>query len=574
MKIMKKIGAVAMCAAMAFSVAACGGTETVDRGKTTVIEVAVHQGGVGYVWLQNAAARFEAANATKSYAEGKTGVKIQIVPGGTALANQAMDSDAYNIYLVERTDTYPFIASGLLMDISEVMQITDSEGRTLEERIDPSIVPMLKGNDGNTYVLPGWEFYSGLSYDKETFDLVGAYVADYDSEDAFEYESDYGTLKMVEYTNAEKSCGPDGVKNTDDDGLPSSLEEMLILCAYLDNKSVEPITMTGSHPGYCKYILAGLWASLAGYDSMKAVYNFGGETVEIVKSDENGKLMFTDENLFEGIDYLKKPVTETVQITTENGYLTNDMTAKYYAAAFLEILEREGFLSKDASNAVGHTDAQYNFLTGGVGQTKRKGMIMDGSYWFVESEMADNFVDYEIETDKDANNRDVRWMPLPTSLDTATTEGNGEKNTLIDTCFSSCYVNNNIKDNEELKTASIDFLKFLYSEEELINFTKDTGSFRPIDYEVEDSAFKSVFYRELVELRQNSDVVLFAAENNNDIFRYHRGALKIELAGTVFTANYGGKPYDNYLLAYRAGATAVDAIESTRFSADEWKTFL
>lgn len=569
----KKIVALVMGLLMSCSFAACGDKGGVNRNKTTVVEVAVHQGGVGYVWLQNAARRFEEANQDKSYATGKTGVKIEITPGGTALANQAMDSDSYNIYLVERTDTYPFIASGLLMDISEVLEITDSNGKTLADRINPSILPMLKGNDNKTYVLPGWEFYSGVSYDKETFDTVGSYVADYDSTDAFEYESDYGTLKIVEYTGAKKSCGPDGKYNTDDDGLPSSLEEMLILCSYLKKEGVEPFTLPGSWPGYCKYLLAGLWTSLSGYDSMKAVYNFGGETVEIIKSDEHGELMFTDENLFEGIDYLKKPVTEMVQITTENGYLTNDMTAKYYAAAFLEILEREGFLSRDASNAVGHTDAQINFLTGGT-ETTRKGMIMEGSYWWVESEMAGNFEDYQILTDKDINARDIRWMSLPTSLNEKTTEGNGEKNTLIDTCFSSCYVNNNIKNNEELKTASIDFVKFLYSEEELVNFTKDTGSFRPIEYEVSSDSFKSVFYRELTELRQNSNVVQFAAENNNDIFRYHRGALKIELGGSVFTANYAGKPFDSYLLAYRAGATAIDAIESTRFTPEEWKTFL
>ena len=571
---MTKIGSLAMCAMMAFSFAACGDKGgTVNRDKTTVIEVAVHQGGVGYVWLQEAAKRFETANAEKSYAEGKTGVKIEITPGGTALASQSMGSDSYNIYLVERTDTYPFIANGLFLDISEVMEMEDSNGRTLEERINPSIVPTLKGNDGKTYVLPGWEFYSGVSYDKETFDEKYAYIADSSAEDALEYESDYGTLNMIGTLTTKRSCGPDGEYGTDDDGLPSSLEELLILCSYLKKEGVEPFTLPGSWPGYCKYLLAGLWTSLAGYDSMKAVYNFGGETVEIIKSDENGNLMFTDENLFTGIDYLKKPVTETVQITTENGYLTNDMTAKYYAAAFLQILETEGFLSADASNAVGHTDAQMNFLTGGT-ETKRKGMIMEGSYWWGESEMAGNFEDYNILTEKDAKDRDIRWMPLPTSLDTPTTEGNGEKNTLIDTCFSSCYINNNIKNNEELKTASIDFVKFLYSEEELVNFTKDTGSFRPIDYEVASSEFDSIFYRELVELRNNSNVVQFAAENNNDIFRYHRGALKIELGGSVFTANYNSKPYDSYLLAYRAGATAVDAINSTRFSQDEWSTFL
>ena len=43
---------------MLFSVSACGGNDDGDNGSVTVLEVAVHNGGVGSVWLSNAADRF------------------------------------------------------------------------------------------------------------------------------------------------------------------------------------------------------------------------------------------------------------------------------------------------------------------------------------------------------------------------------------------------------------------------------------------------------------------------------------------------------------------------------------
>lgn len=574
MKIMKKLGALLMCGTMALSAAACGGGGSgADSSKTTVIEVAVHNGGVRWEWLEKAFKRFQEQQKDVSYAEGKKGVAIKITPGN-GLANKAMSTDGYNIYFVERTDTYSFIASDLLMDITEVFEEKDSEGKTLKERIYPEMLPSLRGNDPDKYyVLPWVEFYSGLSYDVDTFDYAGAYLAA--PGEGVEYQSKYGNANFVAKTGAKKSCGPDGQYTTDDDGLPSSLQEFLILCAYLKSQSIEPITISGKNIGYCKYLLAGLWASLAGYDQMKTVYEFDGTEVEIIESDENGNMIFTNENLFSGIDYIKKPKTKMVAITEENGYLTHDMAAKYYAAAFLEIVEKEGFFSQDASNDVSHTDTELNFLLGGTNGEARKGMIVDGTYWWVESEMTNNFVDYELYTDKNIEDRKIKFMPLPTDVTETTTEGNGEKNTMIETGMGVCYVNNNIKNNEELKNASLDLLKFLYSENELIEFTKNTGSKMAFDYDVDPNELDSVFYSDLLKLRDNSNVVRYTASNDNAIFKYHRGSLKIELGAVLWKPSYNGRTYDSFLEAYRVtSATAKDVIESTRFSESSWASFL
>lgn len=574
MKIWKKILSLTLCAVTALSFTACGGGNKSDGG-VTVLEVAVHNGGVGSVWLKNAADRFTAKMADHSYANGKKGVKINITPGN-GLGTAAMASAAYNVYFIERVDTYNLMQSGLLMDLTEVLQ-TEENGKTLESRIKPEMLPALKGNDNKYYVLPGWEFYSGMSYDQETFDFCGAYFAA-PGESGLEYDSGkFGTATFVGKSDAKKSCGPDGVSGNEDDGLPSSLQEMLILCAYLKNNGVkDPIYMSSLYPGYSKYLIAGLWASLAGYDAMKTCYTFDGSEAEVVKLDDNGNLTFTNENLFPGIDYLKKPVTEKVSITEANGYRSNDMAAKYYAAAFLEIIYKEGYMPFSDGKAINHNQSQLNTLLGGSGvpNSSRKGMFIDGSYWYVESDMAGNTAKYHALTKKDVNDRKVKWMPLPTSLNTTVTEGNGRKNTLIDTGMGVCYINNNIKDNEELKQASIDFVKFCYSQEELQLFTETTGSMRPVDYSVDESKVNSVFYSDLLKLRKNSDVMLFTGDNNT--FKYNRGVLKIEL-GSMQTLgpklkNNGNDRYDGYLVAYYEGENAVSVFNATRFTSTYWAT--
>ena len=134
-----------------------------------------------------------------------------------------------------------------------------------------------------------------------------------------------------------------------------------------------------------------------------------------------------------------------------------------------------------------------------------------------------------------------------------------------------CFINNNINNNQELKRASIDFVKFCYSQDELAKFTEATGSMRPIEYDVDTNNVKSGFYKELLELRSKSDVVLFSGDN--DTFKYNRGVLQIELSGlTTLSPTIGNTRYDNYLEAFGNGANAVDVFNATRFTKNFWDT--
>ena len=84
-------------------------------------------------------------------------------------------------------------------------------------------------------------------------------------------------LKLVNSLSTEKSAGSDGQMGTEDDGMPRSLEEMLVLMAYIrDETDYAPITLAGMYTNYGNYLMEGLWTALAGYDQMRNYYNCNG----------------------------------------------------------------------------------------------------------------------------------------------------------------------------------------------------------------------------------------------------------------------------------------------------------
>ncbi len=564
-QIKKSVSAIiATTMACSMLLASCGG----NGGDKTVISIMNFEGGVGTVWLDDAVTRFEATHQD---------IDVKVF-SGQGTASHITAGSGYNMVVIERLMLNNYVAGGLLLDISDVYTDEDS---TLDERIYPEIKSRYQF-DGAYYGVPHYEFYSGFTYDKESFDSQYLYFADSSSGELF--MSDFGDAYFVSQSYTAKSIGPDGEKGTQDDGLPCSLQELLILCARMKKKGMEPIQLTGKYLDEINYLLAGLWPSLAGYEEIKTVYSMDSSNcpgqdgikgteddgkVEVIKTDANGKLMFSDEPLFVGNSQIKKPITEWVEITLDNGYLTNDLASKYYAAAFVEAAEKAGFFSEDSyDEGVSHTGAEKTFIYGEY-SGKAKGLLIEASYWWNESEMAGNMEDYKKISRKDT--RDVRWMPLPTSVNDTVTEGNGEKTVLNDAGFASIVVNANIANNKPVVDACIEFLKFLYTEEECAKYTESTACFRPVEYDVDiANSDKSIYFKDLVELRQKSNVVMFGAENNNAAFREIGKSLCLDLSANCFSMMENGSR--TWLLnAIRAkNKTAADWTNGTRIDSTTW----
>lgn len=584
---MKKLISLALALGMTVSMVACGYDEEpqVNNGgnsniqnvynvpgkdKTELKMVNFH-GGVGSVWIDEAAERFAQLKQNESYASGKKGIYIAI-DKTMAVNTSTMANSAYALYFDERfSDVNALAQAGLLLPITDIVTDETRVGGSLEDKLFEQVKGSLKGADGEYYGLPHYEFYGGMSYNRQAFDAEFAYFASDEATDKWEYSSTkYGSAYMVEDLNTKKSKGPDGEYGTDDDGLPCSLEEMIILMDYFITRTdYAPVVVSGQYTNYINYTIAGLWAALAGKTQMENYYNCTGE-IEVIDYDNNGG--FSNENLFPGIDYIKKPYTKKVTMTESTGYLGNDMVAKYYALAMLEIFEKEGFYSSDSYIPTrNHYDAHKNLFYGGQGQYEKTAMLLEATYWHTESEINGGFNDYKVVTGKNPKNLDLRVMPLPTNY---YSEGaTGKEHCFLDIAQTFAMINGNIKNNPELKRAAKEFLAFLYSEEELQNFTASTGMSRAISYELTNEQRQEVnsYYAGLLDKRDN--VVYYSGTTN--AFRLAKTSLRIELDGTVLKPNGKTSPFGlfqggtkNANGTYASGTQYV--MNALRITSQEW----
>ena len=508
--------------------------------------------GPGTQWLKETANRFAKANLETQYGD-KTGVYIKIEENHNQNTS-SMANDTTNIFFDERaSDPYALQQKGLLLNIDSIVKDETRVGGSLESKIFDAALGGIQGDDGSYYALPHYEFFPGIAYNRTTFEKLNAFFAADDETDVIPYSSKkFGSAKFVgdaKDNSIKKSVGPDGESGTEDDGLPRSLEEFLILCDFIEKESDEEIsalTVSGKYYYYYPdYLLMGLWSSIAGAEQMRNYYNCTGE-IEVVKRDASGKLLFTDEKLFVGdgsaeggISYVKKPVTEMITMAADgsDGWRGNDMVAKYYAIAMLDIIAKEGFFSKSAKSEKDHWTTHLDlYMDGKVPDVNDSAMLVEGSYWYNESNEKGGFDRYEAYVGKNRNELDVAWMSLPTSV---YTEGAvGRAAAFLDCGLAYAMINGNVAKNEALKQACLDFLAFCYSEEELINFTLKTGITRAISYNLNDeqkgklSKYAARLWNER-DSENGSNIIAWSG--TTDIFKQAKTQIKLDLNCGVFS---------------------------------------
>lgn len=556
---LKKSGAILTALCLGFTAvgaAACSTGGGSDSKKTTVIEFANFQGCAGDEWIKAAAARFTELKKETSYEDGKTGVKINVT-NLKAIPYDSLNSSGYDIFIGEnKANIYEMSSAGYLLDLSEVV-----EG--IEDAIDTDAIKRLKGSDGKYYGLPSYEWYTGVSYDQDFFDEENLYFAAPDTASRT-VTSKFGSAKFIASESDKKSCGPDGVYGTYDDGLPSSLQEFLILCNTIKTEGGRaPFTIAGASLDYAFFLVDGLWASLAGADQIKTIYSLdskGAQIVEVVTG-------YTDEDLFYSGSGIKRPVTETIAINDENGYKIYDMASRYYALAALQVIYKEGWFSEYEFNrgTLTNLTAQSNFIS-----NKTSGMLYDASYWCSESERSGNFQAYR-DKNPDKPDRNVSYMPMPVTLETSVTEGNGRKQALLDVGSAQLFVNKRVETNAGKKAAVIDLLKFLYSEAELAAFTESTGLMLPVSYEYDDTQLND-YFKKLSTIRNDSEVVYYASDSN--VFLKNMEAFSLTWSGAVnrpvINNTEIGKGFIVAMRDYKADAQTI--FNATRKSEAQWAT--
>ena len=437
---MKKLLSMILCIAIALFAVACGGnddyTGTTEDGRV-IIQIPIGWGGgVGNEGTQANAALFEADPNWGNKAYGKyTGVKIQVVEGAVPKSADALKTTTFGYVGSDRSHQNIADLQDGAVCVDDIYQSTfPGEDRTLEEKLFPEYRSSFKGSDGHYYALAASQMHCGYAMYTQLWERDQLYIAaakvdgdeDFDDEYYADYHSYHSekfgcTLYFSDYDGTGESglnygqgmangkftytsdcvdlcVGPDGIPETYDDGQPSSVIEFLTLCQYMEDEkggitqdtrfkegrgnpklaNYDAICYTGAKKSsYDALFLDAFFASLAGanYETVLKL-DSEGRDVEVVVG-------YTDEPLYPGIPYIKKPITKMVKVTPETGYYVTWMVEKYYTEAVMRILQREGYFNYSTDNEASHVDAQYNFLIGlydNSNQQEACAFIFDGSY--------------------------------------------------------------------------------------------------------------------------------------------------------------------------------------------------
>lgn len=550
-----KFLALGLAAVLSVGVAAgCGnGNIGKDEDSSKITQISFRQwGGTASStdWLQQAADRFAAEKANEPYESGKKGVKVEISTNKDSDYTSSIPD--YDILMDENSaNIYDMQTRGYLADIDDLV-------KGLQSKIEPQLLPKLKGADGKYYGLPHYSYDVSISYNVDLFKTENLYIAAPGEENVVNYKSSLlpassAGVNFVFNENTKKSCGPNGIPNDYDDGLPSSLEEFIVLCDYIKNKKqINPFAISDITGGanYAFMLIESLWAGMVGTDAMKATTcNFTDAEVEVVKE---GALSYDGTLLNTGI---KMPQTETVVLSDDNGYRMYDMSARYYALSFLELAKNKGWFKNQQMT---NTKAQEFFVLGNynANDNDRCAMLVDSTFWYGEAVSGGTLTKYKsLSGGKEAN---VSMMPMPVQLTGQVTEGNGKKPTVIDTS-ATVFVNKRVEKNEGLFRAVKEFIEFLYSDAELKAFTETSKLTMNLKYDYDKSSLGN-FYAGVLEIEKAAGDKVYAASDNIK-FSKNRSSFSLIWGGKL---NYFGSYHNGSYAALMGGETAASIFTQTR----------
>ena len=591
MKKIAKIATMAMACLMASSTfVGCGGskTPTGSNGKEidySKMQLYIYNQGnaTGSAWLDSMINRFEAEYANKEFSNGAVGIQVHTAGERIPLDTVTLPDQPYHIVFTEGAtpaDTY----GGSFYDMTAIVNETiPGENKSIADKMSDDVKNGLMIRDGY-YLLPHFESYSTPTYNKFLFDEKGLYFADdvnelYAGTEAPTDET-YGFL--LRNKKAKKSCGPDGVYNTEDDGLPSSIEEFKKLVDCMVKIAVKPFVAYASTYHYTNKMLLAMYATLEGYDGVMQYISRDGEMygeTQIVKLDANGKVLKNNDGT---------PQTESYSLldtsANSDGYKLELQASKYYALDFYSHIFAQNKIDKyydidGLASTTSHTEVQRKFLEY---HKNNVAFLMDSSYWENESKDAGNLA--KLQQDQPEyyeNEMDYRLFHLPTqykgrveAVGTANEDGSitylsgksandVRKQVMVNNTSCYMYVNkealvglNGRLDSDVIETVKT-FIQFMYSDKSMSEATAITGMARPMDYELqpEDFAKMSKFAKSTWEMRSKADVILPIA--TTDIYKNNPGMFSFTFLSTddLFASSDGANTVRWALNGFRSGMT-------------------
>ncbi len=464
--------------------------EEVDPSRTQLY-VFNYNGGYGSDWLRSVKQRFETLYENTELESGKKGVQVMVNPQKTKASGIAADvlDGRDEVYFVEYAFYYDLKSQGILGDITEAVTTElPGEEKTIYDKMTEqqrAYYGVAETDGTHYYAIPHYAGYNGLIYNVDLFDDKGYYFIDEPTGTRLE---DY----FIYYPDDVKSAGPDGEKGNYDDGLPATYEEFFILCEYIAQGGDIPVLWNGDSAS--EYI-DGLCKSLAiDYEGLsQASLNFTLEGTATSLGTASGSQFVADET--------------SSQVSTTDAYKLSRQAGKYYALKFVEkLINAEGgkYHNDNAfKTSYTHIDAQDDFLLGGQdGETKSAAMLVEGIWW--QNEAAQTFLDMQssIGEEMSKKNRNFAFMPLPKANENASAGV-----TLYDHILSMCFMKGNLTGVK--RDLAIDFIKFVNTDESLIEFTQTTDTPKALNYTMTSTQKSelSPFGRSVIDMKERANVV-------------------------------------------------------------------
>lgn len=497
-----------------FSVTACGGGEGTGNGgggsTKTELKVYTYDGGVGHVWLEEVEKRFEAAFADKSFEAGKTGVDIIIDPKKNDADLSTIQNSNNDVFFSEWVDIPSLISQDRVLNIDDIVREPLNvilEGKTTDtSSIHDKLYPETQAyysfrQDPATganqyYALPHYSHFATFTYNHQLFEDKNLYFA----KDAV------GTSlagKFIANDSQAKSCGPDGVYGTSDDGFPATYTELFDLFNYMKTEcGVQPVSWGGSSAsGYTKYILNMVYTNLAGKQDASYQYTFfsGEDTINIVTGfDSNGK-----------------PITGTAKVVQSDYSALSKQLEKYQAMyVYDQIIDNKEWQSSAAKDpTMDFSMTQGDFVIS-YNEGTPIGMLLEGTYWYNEADDANHLSDAEEGYADFWDKNDFRILPMPRVFEgtaktvaTLAEQGKVGKTVVTDNADSIACINAKIKNNEDKVKLAKMFLAFCYTQESLEEFNIVTRTPRFMNYTVDTSKLDA-YAKNVYEYVQSSDLLL------------------------------------------------------------------
>lgn len=518
-KIVKKVVPLLVAAVTGVSLCACGlgkGGDGGTEGNGTLLRIYNYNGGYGTEWLYNAAEAYKAEHE---------GVTINIFPEKKSeLSITEIKNSVYSLYFLEGFNYAELMGENALDDISEALTTENpyDNGKKIVDKLTAQQKEYYQ-IDGKYYALPHYAGNNGLIYNKKIFDQYKLY---FKKDRPAEVTMNFDQFFVNSLTEA-RSEGPNGKTGTEngvdyslDDGLPATYDEFILLLTYMTSifggNSIKPFTFTGqSSEQYITYLYNALVADYEGPEQMLLNYDFDGVATDL------GRIV-------DG-QFVKDSEPTTISEGAMNGYELARQAGKYYALKFLnDIFRNTSFYDAQAAISTA-TDtnmaAQLRFVRG------QAAILTEGVWWEAESEAGNNFSNAN--TTKD--DCEFGWMPFP-KADKSKLGGD----TIVDNLYSMCFLKPGL--NEADKALAIDFIQFLYSDPQLVQYTKDTGTMRALNYSLSASDLESLTYygRSLYNYTKASTTIFPFSKSS--LFINH----KRDLEGRYYyTSDHGpgGQPY-------------------------------